>query len=60
MPLHMSAGENYKTEGYVVTPKTMDILKQHLKITGGQVMEELETVDHPVTLSLGTHVAVWS
>lgn len=31
-------GENYKTEGYVVTPKTMDILKQHLKITGGQVI----------------------
>ena len=30
-------GENYLTEGYVVTPKTMDILKQHLKETGGMV-----------------------
>ncbi|MBN3301680.1 SYQ ligase, partial [Amia calva] len=30
-------GENYKTEGYVVTPHTMTLLKQHLDITGGQV-----------------------
>ncbi|XP_056380755.1 glutamine--tRNA ligase [Hyla sarda] len=30
-------GENYKSEGYVVTPKTMDLLKKHLEITGGQV-----------------------
>ncbi|KAE8612329.1 hypothetical protein XENTR_v10012814 [Xenopus tropicalis] len=30
-------GENYKTEGYVVTPKTMELLKKHLEITGGQV-----------------------
>ena len=30
-------GENYKTDGYVVTDKTMDLLKEHLKITGGQV-----------------------
>ncbi|KAL1021535.1 hypothetical protein UPYG_G00014510 [Umbra pygmaea] len=30
-------GENYKTEGYVVTPKTMDLLKEHLKVTGGQI-----------------------
>ncbi|XP_013990326.1 glutamine--tRNA ligase [Salmo salar] len=30
-------GENYKTEGYVVTPKTMDLLKQHLEFTGGQI-----------------------
>ncbi|XP_071960107.1 glutamine--tRNA ligase-like [Antedon mediterranea] len=30
-------GENYKTEGYVVTPKTMDLLKQHLKETNGEV-----------------------
>ncbi|RXN12612.1 glutamine--tRNA ligase [Labeo rohita] len=29
-------GENYKTEGYVVTPNTMDLLKKHLEITGGQ------------------------
>ncbi|KAJ7317122.1 hypothetical protein JRQ81_003284 [Phrynocephalus forsythii] len=30
-------GENYKTEGYVVTPNTMNLLKQHVEITGGQV-----------------------
>lgn len=30
-------GENYKTDGYVITPKTMDLLKEHLKITGGKV-----------------------
>ncbi|CAF1173618.1 unnamed protein product [Didymodactylos carnosus] len=31
-------GENYKTEGYVLTDKTMDLLKEHLKKTGGQVV----------------------
>ncbi|XP_006873679.1 PREDICTED: glutamine--tRNA ligase isoform X2 [Chrysochloris asiatica] len=30
-------GENYKTPGYVTTPYTMNLLKQHLEITGGQV-----------------------
>lgn len=30
-------GENYKSEGYVVTPKTMDLLKTHMEITGGQI-----------------------
>ncbi|XP_015606238.1 probable glutamine--tRNA ligase [Cephus cinctus] len=30
-------GENYKTEGYVVTPNTHRLLQEHLKITGGQV-----------------------
>lgn len=30
-------GENYKTEGYVVTPNTHQLLKEHLSITGGQV-----------------------
>ena len=30
-------GENYKTDGYVITDKTHDLLKEHLKITGGQV-----------------------
>ncbi|PSN34384.1 putative glutamine--tRNA ligase [Blattella germanica] len=29
-------GENYKTDGYVVTPNTMQRLQEHLKITGGQ------------------------
>uniref|UniRef100_A0A8B9N184 glutamine--tRNA ligase n=1 Tax=Accipiter nisus TaxID=211598 RepID=A0A8B9N184_9AVES len=38
VPEHpLPAGENYKTEGYVVTPNTMALLKQHLAITGGQV-----------------------
>ncbi|CAF0815654.1 unnamed protein product [Rotaria sordida] len=31
-------GENYKTEGYVMTPKTMDLLREHLKQTGGRVI----------------------
>ncbi|KNC84399.1 hypothetical protein SARC_03392 [Sphaeroforma arctica JP610] len=31
-------GENYKTQGYVTTPHTMDLLKQHLKETGGKVV----------------------
>ncbi|XP_041130173.1 glutamine--tRNA ligase-like [Polyodon spathula] len=30
-------GENYKTEGYVVTPNTMTLLQEHLELTGGQV-----------------------
>uniref|UniRef100_A0A671KSV0 Glutamine--tRNA ligase n=1 Tax=Sinocyclocheilus anshuiensis TaxID=1608454 RepID=A0A671KSV0_9TELE len=29
--------ENYKTEGYVVTSNTMNLLKKHLEETGGQV-----------------------
>uniref|UniRef100_A0AAY4D9N5 Glutamine--tRNA ligase n=1 Tax=Denticeps clupeoides TaxID=299321 RepID=A0AAY4D9N5_9TELE len=32
-----TCSENYKTEGYVVTPNTMNLLKQHLELTGGQV-----------------------
>ena len=31
------AGENYKTEGYVMTPNTMDLIREHLRKTGGQV-----------------------
>nr|XP_006822206.1 PREDICTED: glutamine--tRNA ligase [Saccoglossus kowalevskii] len=30
-------GENYTTEGYVVTPKTMKLMKKHLEETGGQI-----------------------
>ncbi|KAM4563872.1 glutamine--tRNA ligase [Odontesthes bonariensis] len=30
-------GENYKTEGYVVAPNTMNLLKKHVEITGGQI-----------------------
>lgn len=30
-------GENFKTDGYVVTPNTMKLLQEHLKITGGKV-----------------------
>ncbi|XP_031621743.1 probable glutamine--tRNA ligase [Contarinia nasturtii] len=30
-------GENYKTDGYVVTPNTERLLKEHLKKTGGKV-----------------------
>uniref|UniRef100_A0A6A7FZU9 glutamine--tRNA ligase n=1 Tax=Hirondellea gigas TaxID=1518452 RepID=A0A6A7FZU9_9CRUS len=35
-PFH-KPGENHKTDGYVITSSTHDILKQHLKHTGGQV-----------------------
>ncbi|XP_076237813.1 glutaminyl-tRNA synthetase [Calliopsis andreniformis] len=31
-------GENYKTEGYVVTPNTHELLQKHLKVTGGKVI----------------------
>lgn len=30
-------GENYKTDGYVTTPNTERLLKEHLKLTGGKV-----------------------
>lgn len=30
-------GENYKTDGYVITSNTMDLLKKHLEKTKGQV-----------------------
>ncbi|XP_054634914.1 glutamine--tRNA ligase [Dunckerocampus dactyliophorus] len=30
-------GENYKTEGYVVTPNTMNLLKKHMALFGGQI-----------------------
>ena len=30
-------GENFKTDGYVITPKTMDLIKEHLRQTGGKV-----------------------
>ena len=30
-------GENYKTDGYVITDKTMQLLAEHIKRTGGQV-----------------------
>ncbi|KAF2878943.1 hypothetical protein ILUMI_27216 [Ignelater luminosus] len=30
-------GENFKTDGYVVTENTEKLIKEHLKITGGQV-----------------------
>lgn len=36
LTLHKT-GQNHTTPGYVVTPKTMDLLKEHMKFTGGQV-----------------------
>lgn len=30
-------GENYKTDGYVITPNTMKLMDEHIKITNGQV-----------------------
>ncbi|XP_018026096.1 glutamine--tRNA ligase isoform X2 [Hyalella azteca] len=35
-PFH-KPGENHKSEGYVITPNTKDLLQQHLKITAGKV-----------------------
>ncbi|CAB3409764.1 unnamed protein product [Caenorhabditis bovis] len=31
-------GENYKTDGYVTTPKTAELLKKHVAAVGGKVM----------------------
>ncbi|XP_066583934.1 probable glutamine--tRNA ligase [Prorops nasuta] len=31
-------GENYKTEGYIVTSNTHCLLKEHLEVTGGKVV----------------------
>lgn len=30
-------GENYKTDGYIVTENTPKLLQDHLKVTGGKV-----------------------
>ncbi|KAL5013471.1 hypothetical protein ScPMuIL_007741 [Solemya velum] len=30
-------GENYKTDGYVITPNTMNLMKKHVAETGGKV-----------------------
>lgn len=30
-------GENYKTDGYVVTPNTMRLLDEHVKVVQGKV-----------------------
>ncbi|XP_070559833.1 glutamine--tRNA ligase-like [Ptychodera flava] len=30
-------GENYTTDGYVMTPKTMQLMKEHLETTKGQI-----------------------
>lgn len=32
-----STGENYKSDGYVITPNTMRLLSEHVRTTGGQV-----------------------
>ncbi|KAJ8880756.1 hypothetical protein PR048_017226 [Dryococelus australis] len=31
-------GENYKTDGYIITENTMKLLEEHVKITGGSVL----------------------
>ncbi|CAF4936556.1 unnamed protein product [Pieris macdunnoughi] len=36
LPFH-APGDNFKTDGYVVTPNTKKLLEEHLKITGGKV-----------------------
>lgn len=37
LPQH-KPGENYRTDGYVTTPKTKELLEKHLKETGGKVV----------------------
>lgn len=32
-----SVGDNYKTDGYVITPLTMKLLAEHVRATGGKV-----------------------
>lgn len=44
-------GENYKTDGYVVTSKTMKLLQEHLKLTGGQVTLQTNLITYKVKLS---------
>lgn len=34
-------GENFKTDGYVVTENTERLLKEHLKQTGGKVNAQM-------------------
>ncbi|CAK1551825.1 unnamed protein product [Leptosia nina] len=36
LPFHVP-GENFKSDGYIVTPSTKKLLEDHLKITGGKV-----------------------
>jgi len=36
LPLH-KPGENFKCDGYTVTPRTAELIKEHLKTTGGKV-----------------------
>ncbi|CAG4964530.1 unnamed protein product [Parnassius apollo] len=36
LPFH-APGENYKTDGYIVTPNTKRLLEEHLRITQGKV-----------------------
>ena len=31
------SGENYKTDGYIITPTTMQLLADHLKAINGRV-----------------------
>jgi glutaminyl-tRNA synthetase len=36
MQLH-AVGENSKTDGYVITPNTAELLKKHVEAVGGKV-----------------------
>lgn len=43
-------GENYKTDGYVVTPNSMKLLQEHLKLTRGQVTLQTHSFMQKMTL----------
>ena len=34
-------GENHLSEGYVVTPRTAELLEKHLQETGGKVLSDI-------------------
>ena len=43
-------GENHLSEGYVVTPRTAELLEKHLQETGGKVLSDI----HPFLLIIET------
>lgn len=37
-------GENHLSEGYVVTPRTAELLEKHLQETGGKVLSDIRLI----------------
>lgn len=55
-------GQNFTTDGYVRTPKTMQLLKDHLKITGGKVKWWLTKIEQlAYSINEGAHsISPWA